>query len=67
VWERHITTVEDDSIREKALGGPDTATRTKVVWQVKLMEYPQYDPNNSTITSEAIYGDYPMQVAAARR
>jgi hypothetical protein len=37
VWERHITYVEDDSIREVALGGPDTATRAKVVWQVKLM------------------------------
>jgi hypothetical protein len=36
VWERHITALEDDYIREKALGGPDTATRTKVVWQVKL-------------------------------
>jgi hypothetical protein len=35
VWERHITHIEDDSIREVALGGPDTATRAKVVWQVK--------------------------------
>ncbi|WP_297324625.1 DUF6519 domain-containing protein [Nitrosomonas sp.] len=36
VWERHITALEDDDIREKALGGPDTATRTKVVCQVKV-------------------------------
>lgn len=36
VWERHITALEDDYIREKSLGGPDTATRTKVVWQVKI-------------------------------
>jgi hypothetical protein len=35
VWERHITYIEDDSIREVALNGPDTATRAKVVWQVK--------------------------------
>lgn len=35
VWERLITSVEDSSIREKALGGPDTAARAKVVWQVK--------------------------------
>ena len=35
VWERHITYIEDANIREVALGGPDTATRTKVVWQVK--------------------------------
>jgi hypothetical protein len=36
VWERHITALEDDYTREKALGGPDTATRTQVVWQVKI-------------------------------
>ncbi len=37
VWERHITALEDPDIREVALGGPDTATRTKLVWQVKLL------------------------------
>ncbi|MBX3640388.1 MAG: hypothetical protein KF888_07735 [Nitrosomonas sp.] len=36
VWERHITELEDPDIREKALGGPDTTTRTKVVCQVKV-------------------------------
>jgi Family of unknown function (DUF6519) len=36
VWERHITALEDDEIREVALGGPDTAARAKVVWQVKI-------------------------------
>lgn len=36
VWERHITCIEDDAIREVALGGPDTATRAKIVWQVKV-------------------------------
>jgi hypothetical protein len=38
VWERHITYIQDESIREVALGGPDTATRAKVVWQVKAEE-----------------------------
>jgi uncharacterized protein DUF6519 len=37
VWERLITYVEDDSIREVALNGPDTAARAKVVCQVKVM------------------------------
>jgi hypothetical protein len=41
VWERHITAIEDDSIREAALGGPDTSTRAQVVWQVKA----QYTEN----------------------
>lgn len=36
VWERLITYVEDGRIREVALGGPDTAARSKVVWQVKI-------------------------------
>jgi hypothetical protein len=38
VWERVITYAEDDSIREVALGGPDTAARTKLVWQVKATQ-----------------------------
>ena len=40
VWEHHITMIEDHRIREIALGsgGPDTATRAKVVWQVKVTD-----------------------------
>jgi len=41
VWERHITYVEDDRIREVALGGPDTASRAQIVWQVKLFKQGQ--------------------------
>lgn len=37
-WERHISALEDPEIREVALGGPDTATRTKTVWQVKMLK-----------------------------
>ncbi len=46
VWERHISYIQDEifsegniddpSIREVALGGPDTATRSQIVWQVKF-------------------------------
>ncbi|MGN6565104.1 MAG: DUF6519 domain-containing protein [Thermomicrobiales bacterium] len=41
VWERHITALEDPAIREVALGenGPDTATRTKIVWQVLAADH----------------------------
>lgn len=38
VWERHISYVEDGSIREVALNGFDTATRAKVIWQVKVTD-----------------------------
>jgi hypothetical protein len=37
VWQRHLTALDDPEIREVALGGPDTATRTKTVWQVKTL------------------------------
>jgi Family of unknown function (DUF6519) len=39
VWERHITAIEDDSIREKALGGTDTATRAKIEWSVRAKHF----------------------------
>jgi hypothetical protein len=35
VWERYVSAAEDDSIREVALGGPDTAGRARIVWQVR--------------------------------
>jgi hypothetical protein len=38
VWQRHVTAIEDPEIREKALGGPDTTTRVKTVWQVKTLK-----------------------------
>lgn len=46
VWERHVTALDDEAIRETALGshGPDTATRAKVLWQVKTMELPPGGP-----------------------
>jgi Family of unknown function (DUF6519) len=36
VWERSVTAIQDQGIREVALGihGPDTAGRAQVVWQV---------------------------------
>jgi uncharacterized coiled-coil protein SlyX len=36
VWQHHITTIEDPGIREIALNIPDTTTRSKTVWQLKL-------------------------------
>ncbi len=37
VWQRHLTALERPELREVALGGPDSATRTKTIWQVKLL------------------------------
>ncbi len=36
VWDREVTWVQDRNLLEKALQGPDTATRIQTVWQVKI-------------------------------
>ncbi len=36
VWTRHLTALDRPELREVALGGPDTATRTQTVWQVRI-------------------------------
>ena len=41
VWQRHLTALDDGAIRETALGGPDTATRVKTIWQVKTAKVDQ--------------------------
>lgn len=48
VWERLITAVQDPAIREIALGdpGPDTAARSKVVWQVATHQVENGDNEN---------------------
>lgn len=37
VWERPLTAVEEPSIREVALGGPDTTLRDQLIWQVRWL------------------------------
>lgn len=39
VWERHVTALDTPRLREVALNGPDTMTRVKTVWQVKLLPF----------------------------
>jgi hypothetical protein len=54
VWERTITTLEDPQILEVALGGPDTTTRTKTVWQVKLVDVSSVTGVNCSTSDSAI-------------
>ena len=35
-WERHLSAVQRPELREIALGGPDTASRAQIVWQVRV-------------------------------
>lgn len=54
VWERHVNYVVDDQIREKALGGPDTGTRSQLVWQIRGVKTTVSDPK--TLTYEDFLG-----------
>ena len=40
VWDRLVTYLEDDTLREIALQGPDTAARLKTVAQIKVISLP---------------------------
>lgn len=53
VWERYVSWIEDDSIREPALGGPDTCSRAKVVWQVKALPWDEKNWGNPRGNQEA--------------
>ncbi|MEU2030794.1 DUF6519 domain-containing protein [Nocardia amamiensis] len=37
VWNYHVTSDESPDLLESALGGPDTTTRSRTVWQVRLV------------------------------
>jgi len=36
-WRRHVTSLEDPDIREVALAGADTGTRSQLVWQIRAL------------------------------
>lgn len=59
VWERHITSLEDAELREVALGGPDTDTRSKVIAQVKIF------PDVGAINCEDHITDWEDHIAPA--
>jgi hypothetical protein len=56
-WEEHVTSLDDEAIREVALGsqGPDTTTRARVAWQVRAVavaDMPDFGtPNCLTIAN----------------
>jgi hypothetical protein len=59
VWERTITYVEDDSIREVALGGADTAARTRVEWQVRVWPDREENRGSRTFNENEIKTNWP--------
>jgi hypothetical protein len=55
VWERHVTSLHVPNIREVALGGADTASRTQVIWQVRALIPAAGDPVNTKANAEATF------------
>lgn len=47
VWERHLNHLQARDVREVALGGPDSATRARTVYQVKVVEEPRNEGHRS--------------------
>lgn len=67
-WKREITALDDERIREVALGGPDTATRLQNVWQVRLLQLVQSSPPGSPpgpITCKSPMPEFEQQTRAS--
>ena len=59
VTERHVTALEDPEIREKALGGVDTATRVKTTWKVAAL-----DNGDGNASCESAFSSLPPDTSA---
>jgi len=59
VWHRCINALDDPDIREKALGGPDTTTRSKTVWQVKCQRVAEKGTKIECSSFDAAWKPYP--------
>lgn len=56
-WQRPITALEDEDIRETALDGPDHATRTKTVWQVGVLDVSEESEGAHCLSEFAAWDD----------
>ncbi len=64
-WKRELTALDNDAIREVALGGPDTAARLQNVWQVRLLEVGTSSPPPATIDCKTPLPEFDQQTAAS--
>lgn len=53
VWQRHVTALETPAIADSALGGANTAARTRTVWQVKLLPIGSVPPKDGPPLADA--------------
>jgi len=59
VWQRHLTHLDDPGLLETALGGVDTATRVKTVWQVRTL------PQSGAPDCGAVIADFSARTQAS--
>src|SRR5262249_42195074 len=64
VWLRHVTALEDPQLREPALAGADTTTRTQNLWQVKLLKLPDNTPPDSVLSFPSLLPPSNVQLRA---
>ena len=62
-WQREVTALDDPRIREVALGGPDTATRLRTVWQVRFL--PVKSNANAAPSCETDFPEWNALIAPA--
>jgi WD40 repeat protein len=60
LWERPLTYIEDPAIREIALEGPDTCTRTQLVAQVRILMGGEVDVPNTPQPPMAAFNALPQ-------
>ncbi|MFQ4147462.1 DUF6519 domain-containing protein [Arthrobacter sp. LAPM80] len=66
VWERYVAAVEEPFIAEVALGGPDTAGRAQLTWQVRVLPATGEDPvNNQAFWADSLARTVPLMAARA--
>lgn len=61
VWRRHVTALDDRSMRESALGGPDTTTRIKTIWQVRVL--PVKEPQGGFASCSSFFDEWEKLLA----
>lgn len=60
-WKRHLTALDDAAMRESALGGPDSTTRLKTVWQVKVL--PVKTPASGVVGPDTQFDEWTQLLA----
>jgi len=57
-FERHVSAAEDETLREVALLGPDTASRATLVWQVRTLPFDVFKDSLDLVKAlPATWGD----------